>query len=282
MTRWEGPIVQSLHNYRAFCATGLLFREGSPCFECPNQGAWRSLIHGCYRGSRAATAPLAISRNGPAIALLRKLSGVITTSASSDALIRRLAPDLQTRLIHNFINSKDSAFSEVDPDERWIAMGRLSPEKGFVELIKDWPESERLNLIGNGPQWSVVEQLTSQRGIPLIPGVPREEMRLRLAGSLGLVFPSRWPEVAPLIVIEAMRLGIPVVSHEFNGVSDLVRETDSGLTYHDAQSLKSALVETRLRRRMLSRNALSTYERLWSKYAWLRETENLYTDLLAG
>jgi glycosyltransferase involved in cell wall biosynthesis len=282
MARWGGPIVQSLHNYRAFCATGLLFRDGSPCFECPDEGSLRSVVHGCYRGSRAATIPLAISRNGPAIASLRRLSAVVTTSVSSDALIRRLAPGVKTKLIHNFINADRNSVTVAEPGDNWIALGRLSPEKGFLELISDWPAGERLELIGDGPQRPAIESLAGQRGLRFTPSIPREEMRIRLAGCLGLVFPSRWPEVAPLIVIEAMRLGLPVVAHELNGVSQLVRETATGLTYHDAQSLRQALEETRRRRRGLSARALSTYQQLWTKYAWLRSTESLYAELLSG
>lgn len=282
MARWDGPIVQSLHNYRAFCANGLLFREGGPCFECPDRGSLRSVIHGCYRGSRAATIPLAISRNGPAIASLSHLSAVVTTSASSDALIRQLAPGINTRLIRNFIRDDESAVPVVEPADSWIALGRLSPEKGFLELIGDWPDGEALDLIGDGPQRPAVESAAAARGLRFTPSIPREEMRSRLARYQALIFPSRWPEVAPLIVVEAMRLGLPVIAHELNGVSQLVRETDTGVVYQDAPSLRAALDEARRNRLAFSTQARATYENLWSKYAWLDATQALYGELLSG
>lgn len=282
MTRWEGPIVQSLHNYRPFCANGLLFRGGAPCFECPERGSVRSVIHGCYRGSRAATIPLAISRNGPAVDALNQLSAVVTTSASSDLLIRQLAPGINARLIRNFIEVDGSAIPILEPDESWIALGRLSPEKGFLELVSDWPDDESLDLIGDGPQRAAVESAATGRGLRFTPSIPRDEMRMRLARHQGLIFPSRWPEVAPLIVVEAMRLGLPVIPHELNGVSQLVRETDTGVVYHDAPSLRVALDEARRNRLAFSAQARATYENLWSKYAWLKATQALYRELVSG
>jgi glycosyltransferase involved in cell wall biosynthesis len=281
MSRWDGPVVQSIHNYRAFCANGLFFRDGVPCFECPDRGSHRSVIHGCYRGSRAATVPLAISRNGPALATLSELAAVVTTSASSDSLIRQFAPGLETRLIRNFIRVDKATVPVVEPNNSWIALGRLSPEKGFLELIEDWPEGESLDLVGDGPERLAVETLAATRGISFTPSIPREEMRIRLGQYQALIFPSRWPEVAPLIVVEAMRLGLPVIAHELNGVSQIVKETGAGLSYHNAVSLRAALHETRRHRGEFSARARNAYERLWSKYAWLSATQALYSELLS-
>lgn len=87
--------------------------------------------------------------------------------------------------------------------------------------------------------------------------------------------------MAPLIVIEAMRLGLPVIAHDFNGVSELVRETGTGLTYHDTPSLRDALEAVRGDRSTFSARARSTYDKLWSKYGWLEATQALYSELLS-
>ena len=53
------PVVQTLHNYRLLCPSANQFRAGHVCEECSDAGLTRSVRHGCYRGSRAATAAVA-------------------------------------------------------------------------------------------------------------------------------------------------------------------------------------------------------------------------------
>src|SRR6202012_1277053 len=55
------PVVATIHNYKLACANGSFFRDGSICHDCADGGPFRSVRHGCYRGSRAATAPVALA-----------------------------------------------------------------------------------------------------------------------------------------------------------------------------------------------------------------------------
>lgn len=60
MRRVRSPLVATLHNYRPVCANGLLLRNGSVCTDCFSRPALTSVRHGCYRGSRLATLPIAL------------------------------------------------------------------------------------------------------------------------------------------------------------------------------------------------------------------------------
>jgi hypothetical protein len=54
--------VLTLHNYRLFCPAGIPMRAGKVCTDCLDaRGSLPAMRHGCYRGSRVATAPLAFS-----------------------------------------------------------------------------------------------------------------------------------------------------------------------------------------------------------------------------
>ena len=55
------PVVATLHNYKLACASGDFFRNGTVCHDCAGHLPSRAVLHGCYRGSRAATAPVALS-----------------------------------------------------------------------------------------------------------------------------------------------------------------------------------------------------------------------------
>ncbi|CAM5538740.1 hypothetical protein SALBM217S_05098 [Streptomyces griseoloalbus] len=55
------PAVATLHNYTQVCPPGTLHRDGSPCTACVGRAPLPAVRHGCYRGSRLATVPLAVS-----------------------------------------------------------------------------------------------------------------------------------------------------------------------------------------------------------------------------
>lgn len=55
------PAVATLHNYTQICPPGTLQREGRPCTECVGSSPLPAVRHGCYRDSRVATVPLAVS-----------------------------------------------------------------------------------------------------------------------------------------------------------------------------------------------------------------------------
>ena len=53
-------VVQTIHNYRPICPAATLFRDGRVCHDCVGQAvAWPAVRHGCYRGSRVQTIPVA-------------------------------------------------------------------------------------------------------------------------------------------------------------------------------------------------------------------------------
>src|SRR5207302_524745 len=54
------PVVQTVHNYRFFCPAANFFRNGRICEECMDHSLWRSVLYGCYGGSRPATAVVAL------------------------------------------------------------------------------------------------------------------------------------------------------------------------------------------------------------------------------
>src|SRR5437660_7933636 len=54
-------VVQTLHNHRLACVNGVLCRDHHACLACVGKPvAWRGVMHGCYRGSRSASAVVAV------------------------------------------------------------------------------------------------------------------------------------------------------------------------------------------------------------------------------
>jgi len=101
-----------------------------------------------------------------------------------------------------------------------------------------------------------------------------------MRSATGLVFPSRWIEVAPQIVVEAMRLGVPIVASEANGVADIVRESGAGATYSDRETLCVALQNVNDARDDMSRRASDYFSANWTKERWQESMVSLYHSLV--
>jgi len=280
-TNWmrtsDSPVVVTLHNFRLVCSNGMFFREGEICVECDTVGKRKAIEHGCYRQSRVATVPVALSRDHVRRNIVGSASALVTTSELSDEVVRHyLAPGVRTHMIPNFGPSDDVPEAASRVGNAWIAAGRLSPEKGFAELIRDWPSHEKLIIVGDGPLRSDLESAVKAKDIDFKDSMSREELRTHLSSALGLVFPSRWFEADPQIVVEAMRLGTPVVSFHANAVARIVETSGAGKTYDSASSLRAALLEVRERRSRMSQAAQEEFERRWTKSLWLSRIQDLY------
>ena len=54
------PVVQTVHNYRQVCSSGLYFRDGHDCRDCRGKViGYPAVRHKCYRGSSAQSALMA-------------------------------------------------------------------------------------------------------------------------------------------------------------------------------------------------------------------------------
>ncbi len=284
LRNWDGPTVVSIHNYRAGCSNGLLMREGQICHDCvePVPRVWPAIRHACYRSSRAATAPVAVSRAGFRQDLFRAGVTAVTTSESSDQLFRLVTHDrIPSVVIPNFVVDHSGPDAPGRADRRgWLVVSRLSPEKGVLELARDWPHGQELTVIGDGSQRAQIEELARDRPwMTLLTSVPREDLRRMLAAHAGLVFPSRWHEVAPQVVVEAMCAGLPVVALSSNDVAPLVMSCGAGLSYRDAETLASSLAAVDRRWDVFHARARTTYETEWTPESWFERTIALYRRL---
>jgi glycosyltransferase involved in cell wall biosynthesis len=233
------PIVQTLQNYRLLCPGATLTREGTICEDCIDR---RSLVpavrHGCYRESRAATAAVS------AMLLTHRALG--TWQVAVDAYIavsefgRRKfikggLPPERIFVKPNFIPS-DAGPGDGAGDYA-LFVGRLAEEKGIRALAQAWAALSDLRLIvaGDGPLLSTpwpenVTALGSQN---------QEQVLSLMRNARMLVFPSIWYECAPMVIVEALACGLPVIASDLGSIPEFVRDHYNGLLFRpgDADDL---------------------------------------------
>lgn len=278
---WDGPLVVTIHNFRPVCAAGTLFRDGNPCSECVDLGSHRSVVNRCYRGSALASIPLAFQTRGGINGdpVLRRADRIILLAQRAYDTYRSFGLEEQKMdLLPNFVDQAEFKPNE-GPGSHWTYIGRLTAEKGIMNLLGSWPQGHHLRIIGDGPLRTEVEAATSRlANVQFEGGVARSEIAEILANSRGLVFSSEWPEGAPLVYVEALASGRPVIARTGNSVADDVARYRTGLVYSDPTQLKSGIEEIFRNWNAFHSQALERFHETYSADAWARKVEDIYCN----
>lgn len=136
---------------------------------------------------------------------------------------------------------------------RLLFMSRLVAEKGvfetlegFAAALQDGCDAE-LTVAGDGPARTAAEARAAALGIAsrvTFTGYLRGEEKARvLEQSDVFVFPTRYPEGCPVVLLEAMAAGAYLVTSRAGGIADIVRDGEHGIVLEatDAESVRQAL-----------------------------------------
>lgn len=286
------PVVQTLHNYRLMCANGLLLRDGTDCRKCLHSRVpWPSILHACYRGSRRASAAVAIMQSTHRFlgTWSRDITIYIAVSNSAREIYLQggLSPESVVVKPH---------FIDPDPgpgghDGGYVLyVGRLSPEKGIETLLRAWalvPDGLQLKIVGDGPMAHTVSDAAARN--PAIEWLGRRSRAdtLNLMGEAAmLVFPSEWRETFGLTIIEAYSRGTPVVASPVGAAADLIQHWHTGIHFETAnpadlaRQIASLWNQPRARLKM-GNNARSSYESLYTADSNYSQLLHVYEQAIA-
>ena len=149
-----------------------------------------------------------------------------------------------------------AAFAYRDPPAisgkaRIMALGRLSPEKGFavlleaMALLRDRGVEAELKIVGDGPTRGDLESQIAALGlgdrVTWAGELPPAEVSRELAAS-DIFCMAYFSEGLPISIMEAMAVGVPVVSTWIAGIPELARDGETALTVPpaDAEALAQA------------------------------------------
>jgi glycosyltransferase involved in cell wall biosynthesis len=232
------PVVQTVQNYRLFCPAATFFRDGKICEECLDHGLLRGVRHGCYHGSRSATAVVAlmIAANRRWKTWPAKVGRIIAvTHFSRGKMIEAGLPEEQVVVKPNFVYPDPGAGSGVR--DYALFVGRLSPEKRVATLIDAWsklPEPIPLKIVGGGPDREALEQQAAQSRlgqVEFLGQIPRPRTIEMIQGARFLVFPSEWYEGFPVTICEAFACGTPVICSRLGAMEEVVADGKTGFHF---------------------------------------------------
>ena len=122
---------------------------------------------------------------------------------------------------------------------RVIFVGRLSPEKGVTGLLDAMSTMQsdarpRLTLVGDGPLRPGLERQARELGldakVDFLGRLSEPETLAQIARSDILILPS-FMEGLPIVLMEALALGVPVIASRVAGIPELVTDGATGLLF---------------------------------------------------
>lgn len=288
--------VLTLHNYRLFCPAAIPMRAGAVCTDClDRRSVLPALRHGCYRGSRAATLPLAIG-----VELHRRVG---TWCNHVDAFIaltafqraRMVAAGLPAELVHvkpNFYPGHPAVVPWAARRLAVVFVGRLTAEKGVETLVRAWlrwgEAAPELRIIGDGELRMELQRSCARA--PRVPvrflgQVPSETAQAEIAGARLLVLPSECFEGFPMVVREAFAFGTPAAASALGPLPSIVRKGESGVLFPpgDPDALLDAvrgLWHRPAELERLGQGARAAFEALYNEDANLGSLMDIYAAAL--
>ncbi|PZG01371.1 glycosyltransferase family 4 protein, partial [Micromonospora deserti] len=220
------PVVQTVHNYRQVCSSGLYFRDGMICQDCRGRALGvPAIVHRCYRGSRAQSALMAttLAVHRPTWRSVDRF--IALTSAVAEHLRDYGIPAERIVVKPNAIPDPGRP---APLGTGFLFLGRLSPEKGLDLLLDAWrrhPDGALgpLRIAGDGELRPLVEAAAAERAdVTFLGPLDRAGVRAALSASAVVLATSTWHDVLPTVIIEALAAGRPVLGTALGGIPYLV------------------------------------------------------------
>jgi glycosyltransferase involved in cell wall biosynthesis len=201
------------------------------------------------------------------------------------------------RVVHNTILVPE--LPQLPPREPYVFLpARLSPEKGVDVALSAWEEVEKRNprvwlcIAGTGPQEGALRRFVQDRGlrnVRFLGMLSFEETMAWAAGALLLLQPTvprgGFREAFGMTALEAMVLGVPVVSSDTGAGPEVLGDAGIHVPPFDAEAMSNAiarLLADEGLRRELGQRGLERARELFGPETYAKKMSEAFSDAIEG
>ncbi|AWI06387.1 glycosyltransferase family 4 protein [Clostridium drakei] len=281
-------IVQTVHNFRLLCPGATFTCNGKICEECISKGLKCAIKNKCYRNSKIQTlAVVLMLKINRIIGSYDKVDTYIALTKFNKRKLEALIPKNKIVIKSNFTEKTNLDIIPVKDREYFMFLGRIESIKGIHLLLNTWKEikDETLVIVGAGTEEGYLREFITNNNISNIEflGTRKKEDAMKiLSKAKALIIPSQWYEGFPMVIIEALSQGVPIIGSNIGNVGGLLKDKTYGIVHDFTNSsikevLKSFQNIDKLN--MYINNALNEYERKYSVNKNYRMLEKIYKNL---
>lgn len=277
-------VVHTLHNYRLWCISGILYRSGCGiCEKCiKSRFSLAGIFNKCYRKSllQSLVAQMAFWFYR-ATKVFDTIDYFFVLTNFQKEKAKSLGID-ESRIIPK-PNSLSMSFATQKEKQDYIYVGRLEESKGIYELLKVWKQLDErffLSVIGGGEIEDELKKEFPYANIIFKGKCSREDTLKSISNSKYLIQPSLSYETFGLTIIEAMSFGVPVIGFDIGARGDFIKDGINGFL-SDKNNFKSAIEKSFDYKEYdsLSENAIETAKLYENDYVLGKQIE-IYKNIL--
>ncbi len=170
----------------------------------------------------------------------------------------------------------------------FLYLGQIEKHKGinflierFIELCQEKNIRAELHIAGDGSEFENIKKMSQGYGNIIMHGkVDRTELPKLFKEADMTIVPSLCYENSPTVIFESLSFGAPVLASRVEGIVELIREGDNGLTFQtgDKESLKQRIMwclDNKEKLEEMSRKTIKPLAGL-SQDDYIRELNRLY------
>jgi len=236
------PVIMHVHDYNLICPNHSLFVRGKICQKCLKGNYYHCISKRCVKNSFSASllGSLTLFVHNRILNIYQTRVNLLITPSTfiKSILIKAGWPDRKIQIINNPFYLTEGVSPEKKEDY-FIYCGRLSEEKGVDTVIRALKNNKNLKLkiVGLGPEEKKLIQLTEsldlKKQVLFLGWKQGIELQKLISSAKALVLPSRWLENFPLIALESLALGTPIVASDIGGIPEIVNERNGILLEND-------------------------------------------------
>lgn len=226
------PCVQTLHDLKLACPNYRMYTEGSLCERCKGGRYWEAVKHRClwstFLPNVLAAAEMGFTKVRQAYERTVR-TFICPSQFMADKMIEWGEPPAKFTVVR-------MAMERRAPASRGggylLAVGRLSPEKGYEELIRVAARVPpvTIKIAGTGPLEDRLQSLirSTKANVELVGYKRGEELDALYRGADAFVASPVGYENAPLSVLDALGYGLPILATKIGGLPEMVDDGVNG------------------------------------------------------
>ena len=165
---------------------------------------------------------------------------IAVSQAVKKAIVEEtFVPEEKVAVIYNGVDPAKFNLTVAKQEEgkvKFIYIGRIVRSKGLFDLIKVFkevnPEKASLELVGDGADFDelkgLVAGLTLEKNVTFSGKLSYDEVIKKYLAADVFVLPTLRVEGFPMTLPEAMLSGLPVIASNLGGISDAIKDGETG------------------------------------------------------
>jgi glycosyltransferase involved in cell wall biosynthesis len=229
----------TVHNHNLTCPTWYHLYKGRVCEDCVGGHEYQCVLKNCRNNILESTAYALRSGVARRFRLFHdnvSLFIALTPFAKAKLILAGFREN-QIVIVPNPASVNETAANSSEG--KYVAFaGRLSPEKGLDTILAAAAQMPDVpfKVAGDGPiLWEL--KARAPRNVEFLGKLGSDELPKFYEGARLLVVPSVWFEQFPMVVLEAMARGLPVIASRIGGLPGIIEEGVSGSLFEPGNSV---------------------------------------------